>query len=92
MWAEKKSGLQFKLGIVDMPYLQKQEVLSLDLTQTHVALYGGSGMGKQLSYKSMTLDLVRNYSPEDLEIYLLDFGTNGLSPYKDFPHVADILL
>ena len=90
MWAEKKSGLQFKLGIVDMPYLQKQEVLSLDLTQTHVALYGGSGMGKTTFLQSMTLDLVRNYSPEDLEIYLLDFGTNGLSPYKDFPHVADI--
>ena len=90
VWEEQKSGLCFQLGVADMPHRQKQEIVTLDLTQTHIALYGGPGMGKTTFLQSMTLDLIRHYSPANLEVYLLDFGTNGLSPYRDFPHVADI--
>ena len=90
VWEEQKSGLCFQLGLADMPHRQKQEIVTLDLTQTHIALYGGPGMGKTTFLQSMTLDLIRHYSPANLEVYLLDFGTNGLSPYRDFPHVADI--
>ena len=38
------------------------------------------------------MDLARKQSPENLTMYLLDFGTNGLAPLTQLPHVADSLL
>ncbi|MGQ7461729.1 FtsK/SpoIIIE domain-containing protein, partial [Streptococcus suis] len=38
------------------------------------------------------LDLARHYSPSELHIYLMDFGTSGLVPMGDLPHVADVFL
>ena len=38
------------------------------------------------------MDLARKQSPENLILYLLDFGTNGLAPLTQLPHVADSLL
>src|SRR5690625_7892392 len=38
------------------------------------------------------MDVARVQNPENLHIYLLDFGTNGLLPLKDLPHVADTML
>lgn len=35
------------------------------------------------------MELARSHTPEQLNFYLLDFGTNGLLPLKDLPHVAD---
>ncbi|MBC1667949.1 type VII secretion protein EssC, partial [Listeria welshimeri] len=37
------------------------------------------------------MDLARQHNPEQLHVYLLDFGTNGLLSMKDIPHVADIM-
>ncbi|MFV5772541.1 FtsK/SpoIIIE domain-containing protein, partial [Pediococcus acidilactici] len=31
-------------------------------------------------------------NPGNLHIYLLDFGTNGLLPLKELPHVADTIM
>src|SRR5690625_5632234 len=38
------------------------------------------------------MDVARVQNPENLHVYLLDFGTNGLLPLKDLPHVADTML
>ena len=37
------------------------------------------------------MDLARVHNPEHLNVYLLDFGTNGLLPLKKLPHVADTM-
>ncbi|MBC1667862.1 type VII secretion protein EssC, partial [Listeria welshimeri] len=38
------------------------------------------------------MDLARQHNPEQLHVYLLDFGTNGLLPLIDLPHVADTMM
>ncbi|MGT2913178.1 FtsK/SpoIIIE domain-containing protein, partial [Streptococcus criceti] len=90
-WSKKAvSALQFTIGLADMPYAQKQEEVSIDLiSDGHVALFGGPSTGKTTFLQTAILDLIRHYSPEDLELYLVDFGTNGLSNFQSFPQVAD---
>ncbi|EGP5130224.1 type VII secretion protein EssC, partial [Enterococcus faecium] len=41
--------------------------------------------------QTLTLNLASQNTPEQVQFNLLDFGTNGLLPLKDLPHVADIV-
>ena len=76
-----------------IPQAQKQEAIAIDLTKDgNILLYGSPGTGKTTFLQTAAMDLARKQSPENLTMYLLDFGTNGLAPLSQLPHVADSLL
>ena len=76
-----------------IPQSQKQEAIAIDLTKDgNILLYGSPGTGKTTFLQTAAMDLARKQSPENLTMYLLDFGTNGLAPLSQLPHVADSLL
>ena len=76
-----------------IPQAQKQEAIAIDLTKDgNILLYGSPGTGKTTFLQTVAMDLARKQSPENLTMYLLDFGTNGLAPLSQLPHVADSLL
>ena len=91
-WAQEKS-LSILLGMADIPQAQKQEAVSINLAKDgHVLLYGSPGTGKTTFLQSAGMDLGRKFSPKDLTMYLMDFGTNGLAPLSKLPQVADTML
>ena len=91
-WAQEKS-LSILLGMADIPQDQKQEAVSINLAKDgHVLLYGSPGTGKTTFLQSAGMDLARKFSPKDLTMYLMDFGTNGLAPLSKLPQVADNML
>ncbi|CYW16439.1 FtsK/SpoIIIE family protein [Streptococcus suis] len=92
MWGQA-SGLVARLGMVDIPSRQSQEVLEHDFEKDgHIALFSSPGMGKSTFVQTLVMDLARQLTPEELHFYLLDFGTNGLLPLRDLPHTADLLM
>lgn len=91
-WQEPKKPLRATIGLLDQPEMQAQNPLTLDLTKDgHVAVFSSPGYGKSTFLQSVIMDLVRQHNPEQLHVYLLDFGTNGLLPLKEVPHVADTI-
>lgn len=91
-WRETKSPLQPVIGTVDVPSMQTQDTLRLDLSRDgHVAVFASPGYGKSTFLQTLVMGLARGHSPEHLHVYLLDFGTNGLIPLRGLPHVADTL-
>ena len=92
-WEKGQSDLNLLIGLADMPQKQAQEVAHINLTRDgNILLYGSPGTGKTTFLQSAAMDLARKHSPKDLTLYLLDFGTNGLAPLANLPHVADTLL
>ncbi|WP_153991997.1 type VII secretion protein EssC, partial [Streptococcus suis] len=92
LWGQA-SGLVARLGMVDIPSRQSQEVLEHDFEKDgHIALFSSPGMGKSTFVQTLVMDLARQLTPEELHFYLLDFGTNGLLPLRDLPHTADLLM
>lgn len=90
-WKEKRC-LSIPFGYLDLPAKQKQENYNVDLeTLSHIALYGSPGQGKSTALQTLVLNLARLNTPEQVQFNLLDFGTNGLLPLKDLPHVVDIV-
>ena len=90
---EQEKPLSVLLGMADIPQAQKQEAVSINLSKDgHVLLYGSPGTGKTTFLQSAGMDLARKFSPKDLTMYLMDFGTNGLAPLSKLPQVADTML
>ena len=91
--AEKPaSGVSALLGLVDDPVHQRQFPLSLDLQSFHhMALIGTAGSGKSNFFKTMLYSLVMNYTPEDVNFYILDLSGGSLSAFRDTPHCGAYL-
>ncbi|MGT2910009.1 FtsK/SpoIIIE domain-containing protein, partial [Streptococcus dentapri] len=83
---------QITFGIVDIPSQQAQDKARHDFDALgHLALFSGPAMGKTTFLQTAVMDLVRHNTPDDLHLYLLDFGANGLLPLLKLPHSADII-
>ena len=90
---QKRTAPNVLIGVADIPQAQKQEAVAIDLSKDgNILLYGSPGTGKTTFLQTAAMDLARKQSPENLTMYLLDFGTNGLAPLTQLPHVADSLL
>ena len=92
-WRNGKQPLQPAIGMADFPDEQAQRVMEIPLTKDgHLAIFSSPGYGKSTFIQTVIMDVARVQNPENLHVYLLDFGTNGLLPLKDLPHVADTML
>ena len=80
------------LGVIDVPARQTQENYDFDLARAgHTVLFGSPGYGKSTVLQTLVMNLAKSHTPEQLHVYLLDFGNNGLLPLRDLPNVADIV-
>ena len=92
-WAADKVPLEPLVGLADYPDEQAQKALYLPMTKDgHVAVFASPGYGKSTFLQTLIMDMARVHNPEELHVYLLDFGTNGLLPLKGLPHAADTML
>ncbi|WP_117117827.1 type VII secretion protein EssC [Lactobacillus rodentium] len=88
---QKKCTLSVPFGLLDIPSHQEQKPMNFDLAEFSPAvLIGSSGYGKSMALQTLILNLAKENSPEQMQFYLLDFGTNGLLPLAQLPHVGDI--
>ncbi|MFK5676444.1 type VII secretion protein EssC [Ligilactobacillus sp. LYQ60] len=91
-WQRDKQPLTAVIGQVDIPSQQAQRPLTLNLSEDgNAAIFAAGGYGKSTLVQTLVMELTRSHTPEQLNFYLLDFGTNGLLPLKDLPHVADTI-
>lgn len=81
------------IGELDDPNNQRQDLLTINLTEDgNTSIYGSSGSGKELLLSAMIYSLITNHSPEEINIYILDFGSGVLGSFKDAPQVGDFIL
>lgn len=78
------------IGEYDDPTNQRQCVFRLELN-SNMIIYGAPGTGKAEFIQAMIYSLILNYGAEDFQTYLLDFGSEALSAFKDAPQVGDVV-
>lgn len=92
-WYEAKEPLEVTFGFLDIPEMQAQKPLTLNLSKDgHMAVFSSPGYGKSTFLQTVAMDITRHHSPERVHIYLIDLGTNGLLPLRELPHVADTIM
>ena len=86
-----KTSMRPLVGIIDNPYLASQKPLMVDFSNGHAAIFGASGRGKTTFVRTLITSLALNHSPDELHIYILDFGGRALTIFQDLPHVGAVI-
>ena len=86
MW-EKERMEMIQCGICDLPRQQKQIPYKIPLIgRNNMVVYGMPGSGKTTFLQTILFAYALGYSPEMLNIYVLDFGGRGLGIVNEMPH------
>ncbi len=81
------------IGEYDVPSEQRQGLLNLPISNDGNALiYGAVGSGKEDLLSAIIYSLIVNHSTEEVNIYLMDFGSEALKIYRSAPQIGDIVL
>lgn len=81
------------IGFYDDPEGQLQDVFKLDITEEGNALIiGAPGYGKTTLLQTILTSLMLTYTPKEVNIYILDFGTRVLKIFERAPQVGGVVL
>lgn len=90
----KKGLCSATIGLADYVRTQEQRPLVIDFAKTgHVGLYGASGTGKTTFLQTLVYSMVYEYgyTPEELNLYAMDFGGRNLGYLADLPHTGGVV-
>ena len=92
-YEEKPFVLRPIIGEFDDPNNQRQSILYLKLSEEgNTSIYGSSGSGKEMLFSTLIYSLITNHTPDEVNIYIMDFGSGTLGSFRNAPHVGDIIL
>ncbi|MET7768266.1 type VII secretion protein EccCa [Nocardia sp. NPDC005366] len=86
----RTGNLWLPIGIIDKPYEQKRDVLTIDLAgaQGNVAVVGGPQSGKSTTLRTIIVAAAATHTPEQVQFYCLDFGGGTLAALNGLPHIG----
>jgi len=80
------------VGEYDDPSHQTQDILQVPITEDgNTVIYGAAGNGKEMFAEAICYSLLKNHSPKEVNIYIMDFGAEMLSAFSRAPHVGDVV-
>lgn len=85
--------LNLPIGEYDNPYNQQKGLSTLPLSECGNALvYGVAGSGKTTFLTTMLYSLISQYSPDEVQAYVLDFASETLKAFENAPHIGEVIL
>jgi len=80
------------VGKIDDPANRSQPELTIDFVKEgHLLVHGGPVSGKTTLIQTLLTSLILDHSPEDLHIYIIDYGVQALRVFEEFPHVGAVI-
>ncbi len=79
------------IGEYDKPASQEQKLLTLDLSNNgNTIIIGQSGSGKENLITTLLWSSIMNHTPEEVNFYIIDCGTEALKVFRNIPHVGEV--
>ncbi len=79
-------------GLVDDPEHQAQMIHHLNITAMNYMLIGSTQTGKTNFLQTAIRSLTEHYSPDELNIYIVDFASMILKNFENLNHVGGVVL
>ncbi len=78
------------IGELDDPNNQRQDILTLDFNDNgNTLVYGVSG--KEIFLSSLIYSLIINHSSDEINIYIIDFGSEMFGTFLNAPQIGDVV-
>lgn len=88
-WKPERKGAEGVFGLIDDPMHQTQVPLVHDFWKNgNLLVYGMALSGKTTFLKSLLISMCCSFSPEQVQFYLMEFGSFNLRSMEKFPHVG----
>ncbi len=76
-------------GMADLPERQEQNAFAIDfIKEGHLAIYGSSGSGKSTLINTLLFAMALKYSPEMMNVFVMDFDGGSLASTLSMPHCS----
>lgn len=90
-FSKNKSALAAVIGIVDDPHHQQQYPCEVDLAADgHIIIYGAPSTGKSFLLQTIAMSLAIRYTPDEVNIYVMDFGSWSMKNLQCLPHMGGV--
>ncbi len=87
----EKTALAAVIGVTDDPKHQRQYPTVINFTEDgHILIYGAPGTGKTTLLHTLVLSLAERYTPDEVNIYIMDFGSWSMTNLQPLPHVGGV--
>ena len=80
-----------EIGIYDDPDNQYQGIYSIDLANQNVMIIGSAQSGKTNILQTMIRSLATKFTPNEVNIYVIDFASMVLKNYESLNHVGGVV-
>ena len=78
------------IGEYDDPSNQRQDLLTIDFNNTgNTLIYGIEG--KDIMLSSIIYSMIISHGPDEINFYIVDFGTEIFGMFKNAPQVGDVI-
>ena len=89
----EKQGLKAVVGILDDLAKRGQPPFAIDfLNRGHLLLIGAPSTGKTTFLRTVICSLAYQYTPNEINIFVLSFAGKSLRHLKEFPQVGDVIV
>lgn len=81
------------VGEYDDPANQSQNILTIPLnSESNTVIFGRNSMDREMFLNSFIYSLCTRYKPENINIYIMDFGSETMKMFYGFPQVGDVMI
>ena len=89
--SDRSSHIVAEIGIYDDPDNQLQDVYSVDLTNQNMMIIGSAQSGKTNLLQTLIRSVTTKYTPQDVNIYIIDFASMYLKNFETLNHVGGVV-
>ena len=87
-----QTNIKAIIGEYDAPEKQEQGLVDISLTNDGNVMIAGTELtDRELMFKAIIYSLCTTYSPEEINIYIMDYGSGVLGVTKKYPQVGGIV-
>ncbi|WP_443661497.1 type VII secretion protein EssC [Clostridium sp.] len=86
------TGIMATVGIYDDPEQQLQTELNINLSNSNTFIIGSSQSGKTTMLQTMIYSIMDNYTPLEVNIYVIDCGNMAMKVFENSNHIGGIVL
>lgn len=90
-WPESQRGpLQILLGVIDTPYYQRRDALTVDLKADNILVVGSQHSGRSTMLQTLIMSAASTHDSTQIQFYCLDFSTGSLEALEGLAHVGSV--
>ncbi len=86
-----ENQITVSIGIYDNPDYQMQGCARLNLTQDNVMILGSAQYGKTNLLQTIIRGLAENYTPQEVNFYVIDFASMVLKNFESLNHCGGVV-